>query len=173
MKLNAKDKNQGFTIIEVLIVLVIAGLIMLIVFLAVPALQRNSRNTQRKTEASRILSGASEWRTNNANAWPATCFPVLAACAPAADTTRTAILNNAGRLSIYGGSALNIITNTTGQTGNLATSALGTTVTSNQNLIIMLGQAKCTDNDVQSGSSMVVAFAVETANGATAMCIAS
>jgi prepilin-type N-terminal cleavage/methylation domain-containing protein len=37
--------EQGFTIIEVMIVLVIAAVIMLIVFLAVPALQRNSRNT--------------------------------------------------------------------------------------------------------------------------------
>ncbi|MDQ3065292.1 MAG: prepilin-type N-terminal cleavage/methylation domain-containing protein, partial [bacterium] len=36
-----KNNNKGFTIIEVLIVLAIAGLIMLIVFLAVPALQRN------------------------------------------------------------------------------------------------------------------------------------
>jgi prepilin-type N-terminal cleavage/methylation domain-containing protein len=173
MKTQLKKKTEGFTIIEVLIVLVIAGLIMLIVFLAVPALQRNSRNTQRRTEASRIVSGASEWRTNNANAWPATCFPVLAACSGAPDTTRTAILTNAGSLSIYGGSALNILANTTGQTGNLATSALGTTITTNQSLIIMLGQAKCTNNDVQSGTSIVVVYAVETGGNATATCISS
>jgi prepilin-type N-terminal cleavage/methylation domain-containing protein len=54
-----KTKDQkGFTIIEVLIVLAIAGLILLIVFLAVPALQRNSRNTQRKTDIGRIGSAA-------------------------------------------------------------------------------------------------------------------
>ena len=47
-------RDEGFTIIEVLIVLAIAGLIMLIVFLAVPALQRNSRNTQRTNDASLI-----------------------------------------------------------------------------------------------------------------------
>ena len=35
-----KKDNKGFTIIEVLIVLAIAGLIMLTVFLAVPSLQR-------------------------------------------------------------------------------------------------------------------------------------
>ena len=42
------SEQKGFTIIEVMIVLAIAGLIILIVFLAVPALQRNGRNTQQK-----------------------------------------------------------------------------------------------------------------------------
>ena len=49
-------KQEGFTIIEVLIVLAIAGLIMLIVVLAVPALQRNSRNTQREADATKITT---------------------------------------------------------------------------------------------------------------------
>lgn len=44
-----KPNNKGFTIIEVMIVLAIAALILLIVFLAIPALQRTSRNTQRKS----------------------------------------------------------------------------------------------------------------------------
>lgn len=48
--------NKGFTIIEVLIVLAIAGLIMLVVFLAVPALQRSQRNNARKSEASRLAA---------------------------------------------------------------------------------------------------------------------
>lgn len=61
-----KLKNaSGFTIIEVLIVLAIAGLIMLIVFLAVPALQRNSRNTQRTNDASLVASAVNECLTNN------------------------------------------------------------------------------------------------------------
>ncbi len=58
-------KQQGFTIIEVLIVLAIAGLILLIVFLAVPALQRNSRNTQRTSDISRALGAAQEVLNNN------------------------------------------------------------------------------------------------------------
>jgi len=60
----------GFTIIEVLIVLAIAGLILLIVFLAVPALQRNSRNTQRKNDVARMLAGMSEWANNNGGTLP-------------------------------------------------------------------------------------------------------
>lgn len=57
---NLRKKTEGFTIIEVLIVLAIAGLIMLIVFLAVPALQRNSRNTQRKNDVSALLGAVQE-----------------------------------------------------------------------------------------------------------------
>ncbi|PID32192.1 hypothetical protein CR970_01620 [Candidatus Saccharibacteria bacterium] len=67
---NLKTKSQGFTIIEVLIVLAIAGLIMLIVFLAVPALQRNSRNTQYKNDAASLLSAATEYTNNNNGTLP-------------------------------------------------------------------------------------------------------
>lgn len=65
-------KQEGFTIIEVLIVLAIAGLIMLIVFLAVPALQRNSRNTQIRNSAAAVLGGVSEFNTNNNGQSPTT-----------------------------------------------------------------------------------------------------
>lgn len=59
------NKNQsGFTIIEVLIVLAIAGLIMLVVFLAVPTLQRNSRNNNRNNEASRVSAAVTECLAN-------------------------------------------------------------------------------------------------------------
>jgi prepilin-type N-terminal cleavage/methylation domain-containing protein len=65
MKSKLTNKQQGFTIIEVMIVLAIAGLIMLIVFLAVPALQRNSRNTQRSNDASRTVAAINECATNH------------------------------------------------------------------------------------------------------------
>lgn len=67
-----KKRTEGFTIIEVLIVLAIAGLILLIVFLAVPALQRNSRNTTRNNEAARISAAISECLANR-NADKASC----------------------------------------------------------------------------------------------------
>src|SRR5579859_2753339 len=68
---NRPKQENGFTIIEVMIVLAIAALIMLIVFLAVPALQRNSRNTQYRSEAARILAGANEFINNNNGSLPA------------------------------------------------------------------------------------------------------
>lgn len=40
--------TKGFTIIEVVLVLAIAGLIFLMVFIALPALQRGQRDTQRR-----------------------------------------------------------------------------------------------------------------------------
>lgn len=63
-------KESGFTIIEVLIVLAIAGLILLIVFLAVPALQRNARNTTIKNDASAFAAGFSEYSSNNDGGQP-------------------------------------------------------------------------------------------------------
>ncbi len=60
-----KRKESGFTIVEVMIVLAIAGLIILIVFLAVPALQRNSRNTQRSQDVSAVLGGVSEFAASH------------------------------------------------------------------------------------------------------------
>ncbi len=59
-----KKQESGFTIIEVLIVLAIAGLIMLIVFLAVPALQRNSRNRGRENDASLLAAAVNDCVTN-------------------------------------------------------------------------------------------------------------
>lgn len=63
--MNIKNhKQRGFTIIEVMIVLAIGGLIMLIVFLAIPALQRNQRNNARNSDASRIAAGINECLAN-------------------------------------------------------------------------------------------------------------
>lgn len=67
-----KRKDSGFTIVEVMIVLAIGGLIILVVFLAVPALQRNSRNTQRNNDASLVGAGVNEC-LNNRNGQSASC----------------------------------------------------------------------------------------------------
>ncbi|MCA9332318.1 prepilin-type N-terminal cleavage/methylation domain-containing protein [Candidatus Saccharibacteria bacterium] len=61
-----RKRDEGFTIVEVMIVLAIAGLILLIVFLAIPALQRNSRNTQRKDFVANYGAAVTE-ALNNAN----------------------------------------------------------------------------------------------------------
>jgi prepilin-type N-terminal cleavage/methylation domain-containing protein len=67
-----KSDAKGFTIIEVMIVLAIAGLIILVVLLAVPALQRNARNTQLKNDASSVAAGVSEFKSNNDGQAPTT-----------------------------------------------------------------------------------------------------
>ena len=60
-----KNNKKGFTIIEVVLVLAIAGLIFLMVFIALPALQRSQRNTRRRSDMTRFVSAVNDYQTNN------------------------------------------------------------------------------------------------------------
>ena len=62
--INSKN-NKGFTIIEVVLVLAIAGLIFLMVFLALPALQRSQRDQARKNNVSIVADAIKRWQANN------------------------------------------------------------------------------------------------------------
>lgn len=66
-----KKQQKGFTIIEVVLVLAIAGLIFLMVFIALPALQRGQRDGQRRQDASRFMSQINSFSTNNRGSVPA------------------------------------------------------------------------------------------------------
>lgn len=66
--MNVRNKEKGFTIIEVVLVLAIAGLIFLMVFIALPALQRSQRDTQRRDDVSRFMSQLNSYSTNNRGA---------------------------------------------------------------------------------------------------------
>jgi len=70
MKINISKNNKGFTIIEVLIVLAIAGLIMLVVLLAVPGLQRTQANSAAKTDATHIAAAITSYTANNNGVLP-------------------------------------------------------------------------------------------------------
>lgn len=72
MKTTQDQRKKGFTIIEVVLVLAIAGLIFLIVFLAVPALQRSQRDTQRRNDVSRLQSQLTQYQSNNTGNVPDT-----------------------------------------------------------------------------------------------------
>ena len=67
-----KTAKNGFTIIEVVLVLAIAGLIFLMVFIALPALQRNQRDTQRKDDVGRFMSAINSYQSNNRGSVPET-----------------------------------------------------------------------------------------------------
>lgn len=60
-----KQQKSGFTIIEVVLVLAIAGLIFLMVFIALPALQRSQRDSQRKNDLGRVVSAVQSFKANN------------------------------------------------------------------------------------------------------------
>ncbi len=65
-----QNRSEGFTIIELLIVLAIAALIILIVLIAVPQLQRNQRNTARQNIAGRIATEINNFAGNNNGTLP-------------------------------------------------------------------------------------------------------
>jgi prepilin-type N-terminal cleavage/methylation domain-containing protein len=65
-----KKVSKGFTIIEVMIVLAIAGLIMVVVFLAIPQLQRSQRNNARQAVMNRISTEINNYASNNNGAIP-------------------------------------------------------------------------------------------------------
>ena len=62
---NSSSQKPAFTIIEVVLVLAIAGLIFLMVLIALPALQRNQRDTQRKNDIARIVTQFQNYTANN------------------------------------------------------------------------------------------------------------
>jgi len=135
-----KKDNKGFTIIEVLIVLAIAGLILLVVFLAVPALQRNSRNTQVRNAASSIAGAGAEFIANNNGKVP----------------TTVAIVGDTATIS---STVVGTSPNTTKVTDNLPAGAAITIVSS----------TKCNGNATTPSSTreFVVTFKVETGGGTT------
>ena len=140
-----KKENKGFTIIEVLIVLAIAGLIMLIVFLADPALQRNSRNTQRKNDVATDLSAVNEYITNNNGKMPTTAANVVT-------------INDLANTGFY-----------TEPTTAPATGARTTAIT--VDTFELVTAAKCDTTTIgntigASGRSYAIRFAVENSSGA-------
>ena len=68
--MSIQQKQRGFTIIEVVLVLAIAALIFLMVFIALPALQRNQRDTARKTVLGKVSSAVTTYQSNKRGAQP-------------------------------------------------------------------------------------------------------
>src|SRR3990167_9875291 len=81
-----RQAGRAFTIIEFMIVLAIAGLILAIIFLAVPALQRNSRNNSRTNDAAHLAGLVNEFASNHAGTLPATVCTATPCAATALDT---------------------------------------------------------------------------------------
>lgn len=68
-------KQQGFTLIEVVLVLALAALIIVIVLLALSGAQKARRDTQRKDSAGQILAAVESCASNNNGAY-ANCSTV-------------------------------------------------------------------------------------------------
>ncbi|HEY6737128.1 MAG TPA: type II secretion system protein [Candidatus Saccharimonadia bacterium] len=70
---NLLKREKGFTLIEIVLVLAIAGLLLVIVFLAVQGANRSRRDAQRKQDAGRMLAAMSECASNNNGQYGTTC----------------------------------------------------------------------------------------------------
>ncbi len=147
-----KRREQGFTLIEVMIVLAIAGLILLVVFLAVPALQRNARNTTRREDAGNILAAVNEYVSVNNGSLP------------------TGVSGSGGTLTVGSGSGVNTVPVTMGyytySATNITVSGQGTYGTTNNtttDTIAIVTGATCNGNDPAVGSAraVVILFTVE------------
>lgn len=68
--MSTQTKERGFTIIEVVLVLAIAALIFLMIFIALPALQRGQRDTARKQDANSVVSAINSWSGNHRGSLP-------------------------------------------------------------------------------------------------------
>ncbi len=167
-KLQQQKSSEGFTIIEVMIVLAIAGLIILIVLLAVPALQRNGRNTGIKADAGAVLGAVSDFSSNNEGAQPTVAGSSitggLVTVAGAAGTTPTTGKTQSGTTgSFVAGSAATV------------TPAVGA-------ITVYVG-AKCPTTISGTGitfaasdlvaRSVAVVYAIESSGGNLAKCIGS
>ena len=143
MKMNIKKQSEGFTIIEVLIVLAIAGLIMLIVFLAVPALQRSSRNTARKNDVGRVGAALNSYISNHNGSVPPPATPA------------TTITTETGNLGQYDAANISIVAGPHGPIVNTG------------NMVIATGAICDSNNAAVPGSSrqMAILYAVEISGG--------
>lgn len=65
-----EKKEKGFTIIEVVLVLAIAALIFLMVFVAFPGLQRQQRDSGRKSAVGTVITAVADYAANNRGVLP-------------------------------------------------------------------------------------------------------
>jgi prepilin-type N-terminal cleavage/methylation domain-containing protein len=69
------SKKEGFTLIEIVLVLAIAGLILVVVFLAVGGANRANRDVQRTNEAGALAADIESYARNNNGTYPTTTLP--------------------------------------------------------------------------------------------------
>ena len=62
--------KQGFTIIEAVLVIAIAGLLFLAIAIAIPALIRSQRDTDRRRDVNSLITKVQEYQSNNRKALP-------------------------------------------------------------------------------------------------------
>jgi prepilin-type N-terminal cleavage/methylation domain-containing protein len=157
-KLDQLKAKDGFTIIEVIIVLVIAAIIMLAVFLVVPQLQRTQRNSRRQNDARRVLAAGEQFAANNSGYYPTQTVPsgvsVVTTCSTSVSTTNCGPIAN--------------ITGDVNSPSNAVYSISATRAASNMN--ITYNTQSCDNNSVSAvtnSGKFVVSIYLENSNTTT------
>lgn len=149
--MNSKQTQKGFTIIEVVLVLAIAGLIFLMVFIALPALQRNTRDSQRKQDLSRLQTAVSNYTGNNRGSLPTNWSTFVSTYLTVGGDT---FLDPSGPTSAQNGATTYVLTAST-------TTPLTSTFATAQNEIYYSVGYVCNTSDssaITAGGSRKVAF---------------
>jgi prepilin-type N-terminal cleavage/methylation domain-containing protein len=176
-----KSNSKGFTIIEVMIVLAIAGLIMLVVFLAVPTLQRNQRNSGRRADASRLASAANDFVTNSNGAAPSTTGNADTIINSAGTLSNLGTLTNNGAAAAACGAGgalpsgkLKICTGATTAAFTGPVGVAGPPPVPASDGVVIATAAQCNGADQASAGSarqMAIFYSLETGNGYSVACI--
>jgi general secretion pathway protein G len=86
---NVIKKQGGFTLLELLIVIVIIGILALLIIPNITSAPKKARDTQRKTDLKAIQKGLEEYFVSN-NAYPQQAVAAVASTALAGDAAGTA-----------------------------------------------------------------------------------
>jgi len=156
----AIESKQGFTIIEVVLVLAIAALIFLMVFIALPALQRGQRDTARKNEASTVLAAVNTYQGANRGANPTAPADI----GKIINGNTTGVLDSGANIQIRASSFGSNVTLTPSTT---AAVAADNTVALDEVLMYFGYKCGATSTQLVKGTSRQVAVAVvqEAGNG--------
>ena len=173
-----QSKSRGFTIIEVLIVLAIGGLIMLIVFQAIPTVLRNSRNSDRKHDVAAILDAVSHYELNHSGNFPDSGsnflqYTKLQQYRPAVvQFDPTAALNSDTNIVVYAQSA-----SFRPYSNQLPSIDGAMNPVTSQDMVAIYKYQRCNTNNDGGSSSIgagyydtVALFATETATGVSSQC---
>jgi prepilin-type N-terminal cleavage/methylation domain-containing protein len=156
------NASKGFTIVETLFVLAIAGIFFLIIFEAIPSLTRSSRNSERKHDVSTILEAVSHYESANSGDLPPS---------PPSPNDIQNYLSNYYTLQIYDPSAVDLNYNSPSEVSHVY--ANPTSVVTNDKVEIE-GYAFCSGSDYTNAgagfNNLVAVYSLESGSGSTPQC---
>ena len=126
MSLKSLRKQEGFTLLELLIVIVIIAILALLIIPNITSAPKKARDTQRKTDITTLRKGLEEYFVNN-NSYPAALSDLTTGSAPIVKTLPTDPKNTGAYVYTY--------------------------VTANTNTTYTL--SACLENDQDSGDNVI------------------